>query len=47
MKKIAHFQDFFFAKLKTFKTHFLKNFIIHKPSLWSRDVPQKIWARSV
>ena len=21
--------------------------IIHKPSLWSRDVPQKIWARSV
>jgi len=36
-----------FAKLKTFKTHFLKIFIIHKPSLWSRDVPQKIWARSV
>ena len=21
--------------------------IIHKPSLWSLDVPQKIWARSV
>ena len=21
--------------------------IIHKPSLWSRDGPQKIWARSV
>ena len=21
--------------------------MIHKPSLWSRDVPQKIWARSV
>jgi len=36
----------FFRKLKTFKTHFFKNFI-HKPSLWLRDVPQKIWARSV
>ena len=24
-----------------------KIFIIHKPSLWSRDVPHKIWARSV
>ena len=44
-KKFADFQEFnFFTKLKTFKTHF---FIIHKPSLWSRDVPQKIWARSV
>jgi len=31
----------FFTKLKTFKTHFLKNFIIHKLSLWSLDVPQK------
>ena len=38
---------FFFTKLKTFKTRFFLNFIIHKPSLWSRDVPQKIWARSV
>ena len=36
----------FFTKLKTFKTHFFI-FIIHKPSLWSRDVPQQIWARSV
>ena len=47
-KKIADFQEFniFFKKLKTFKTHFLKIFIIHKPSQWSRDVPQ-IWARSV
>ena len=24
-----------------------ENLIIHKPSLESRDVPQKIWARSV
>ena len=37
----------FSTKLKTFKTYFKKNFIIHKPSLWSRDLPQKIWARSV
>ena len=36
----------FFIKLKTFKTHFFI-FIIHKPSQWSRDVQQKIWARSV
>ena len=45
----ADFQEFkFFYKLKTFKTHFLNFFfIIHKPSLWSRDVPQKMWARSV
>ena len=45
-KKFADFQElkFFFTKLKTFKTHF---FIIHKPFMWSRDVPQKIWARSV
>jgi len=50
-KEEKNFADFwkkknlnFFTKLKTFKTHF---FIIHKPSLWSRDVPQKIWARSV
>ena len=43
--KFADFQEFkFFTKLKTFITHF---FIIHNPSLWSRDVPQKIWARSV
>ena len=34
-KKFADFQEFiFFIKLKTFKTHFLKNFIIYKPSLW-------------
>ena len=36
-----------FTKLKTFKTHISLIFIIHKPSLWSRDVPQKIRARSV
>jgi len=48
LKEIADYQEFkFFTKLKTFKTHFLLIFIIHKPSLWSRDVPQKIWARSV
>ena len=30
------------------KTQFLfKNLIIHKPSLGSREFPQKIWARSV
>ena len=29
-----------FAKLKTFKTHFFI-FIIHKPFLWSRNVPHK------
>ena len=41
-KKIADFQEIrFFTKLKTFKTHFFIC-IIHKPSLWSRDVPQKI-----
>ena len=39
--------NFFFTKLKTCKTHVFKIFIIHKPFLWSRDVPQKIWARSV
>jgi len=45
-KKFADFQEFnFFTKLKTFKTHFFKIFIIHKPSLWSREVPQKIWDR--
>ena len=42
MKKIADFQEFdFFTKLKTFKTHFLKVFIIHKPSMGSREIPQK------
>jgi len=35
-----------FTELKTFRTHFYFIFIIHKPSLWPRDVPQKIWARS-
>ena len=33
--------------LKPLKHIFKKNFIIHNPSLWSRDVQQKIWARSV
>jgi len=48
-KKFADFQEFkfFFTKLKTFKTIFLKIFIIHKPFLWSRDIPQKNRARSV
>ena len=47
--KFADFQEFnfFLQNLKTFRTHFLKIFIIHEPLLWSRDVPQKIWARSV
>ena len=48
LNKFADFQELnFFTKLKTFKTHFFKIFIIHKPSLGSRYVPQKIWARSV
>ena len=38
LKKIADFQ--------TFKTQIFKISIIHKPSLGSLDVPQKIWARS-
>ena len=29
----------FIYRLKTFKTHFLKIVIIHKPFLWLRDVP--------
>ena len=41
---LAHFLNF--TKLKTFKTHFFKIFIIHKPSLGSREVSHKIWARS-
>ena len=46
-KKLRIFKNLnFFTKLKTLKTHFFI-FIINKPSLWSRDVPQKIWARSV
>jgi len=44
-KKFADFQEFFFFKIKNLKHLFI--FIIHKPSLWSRDVPQKNWARSV
>ena len=44
-KKFVDFQDFK-TFYKTFKTHFFI-FIILKPSLWSRDVPQKIWAKSV
>ena len=44
--KDDNYSAVFFTKLKTFKTHFFI-FIIHKPSLWSHDVPQKNWARSV
>ena len=36
-----------FTKLKTPKTQIFKISIIHKPSLGSLNVPQKIWARSV
>ena len=37
-KKLRIFKNLiFFTKLKTFKTHVF----FHKPSLWSRDVPQK------
>ena len=46
-KKFADFQDLkFFTKIKNY-TQFLKIFSIRKPSLGSRDDPQKIWARSV
>ena len=47
-KQLADFKEFkFFYKIKNLQNTFFFIFIIHKPSLWSRDVPQKIWARSV
>ena len=40
-KKFADFQEFkFFYKIKNLHNTFFI-FIIHKPSLWSHDVPQK------
>ena len=36
----------FLQNLKPLK-HIFKSFIIRKPSLWSRNVIQKIWALSV
>ena len=34
-------------KIEFWWRHIFEILIIHKPSLWSREVPQKIWARSV
>ena len=47
-KKFRGFPRFkiFYKNKKLLYTIFLI-FIIRKPSLWSHDVPQKIWARSV
>ena len=38
---------FKFSKIEFGWRQIFENSIIHKPSLGSRDVPQKIWARSV
>ena len=46
LKKIRGFSRIFKKFLNLLNT-FFKTFINQKPSLWSRDVPQKIWARSV
>ena len=48
-KKIRGFSriNFFLQNLKLLKHPFKNFFIIHKPSLWSRDVLLKMWARSV
>ena len=44
-KKIREFSKF--SKIDFWWRQIFENLIIHKPSLGSRDVPQKIWARSV
>ena len=45
-KKSRIFKNLIFLQnLKPLKHIVFLIFIIHKPSLWSRDVPQKIWAR--
>jgi len=36
-----------FMKIEFWWRQIFEILIFHKPSLWSRDVPQKIWARSV
>ena len=41
------FKNLIFLQIKNLLNTFFLIFIIHKPSRWSRDVPQKIWARSV
>jgi len=42
-RKFADFNEFnFFYKIKTFKTHFFKIFIINKLSLWSRGPTKKL-----
>jgi len=46
-KEFADFQEFFFLQNEKPLKHIFLIFIIYKPSLWSRDVPQKIWTRSV
>ena len=45
--RIFKILNFFYKNKKLLNTIFFKIFIIRKPSLWSRDVPQKNWARSV
>ena len=47
MKKILQIFKKNFRDFQKFKTQIFKISIIHKPSLGSQDVPQKIWARSV
>ena len=44
-KKIRGFSKF--SKIEFWWRQIFKNLIIHKPSLGSREIPQKIWARSV
>ena len=46
-KKTRIFKNLIFLQNYKPLKHLFLIFIIHKPSLWSRDVPQKIWARSV
>ena len=43
----AHFKKFTKNKKKTLKHKFLNFLILHKPFLGSREVPPKVWARSV
>ena len=47
-KNFVDFQNFqIFNEDRILMETNIEILIIHKPSLWSRDVPQKIWARSV
>ena len=44
-KKIRGFS--IFSKIEFGWRQIFENLIIHKPTLGSREIPQKIWARSV